>query len=171
MWREEITDTRKTRACISRSHSQVSQIQPTNLSTLNPQTPELQEGDILYEGDGMAPLFTVSIFTFTMTEPSCSRPGSALSLGAAPRARLTRTIRTHSGWWLHSCHLQRTRHPDIQPHDKYPGHYLPSGHSRMLTGKMPVRCTGLMTRGWWLVTKIDGPATVGSRRQLAGARL
>ena len=106
LWREEITGTRKTRACISRSHSQVSQIQPTNLSTLNPQTPELQEGDILYEGDGMAPLFTVSIFT--MTEPSCSRPGSALSLGAAPRARLTRTIRTHGGWWLHSCHLHST---------------------------------------------------------------
>ena len=106
LWREEITDTRKTRACISRSHSPVSRIQITNVSTLNPQTPELQEGDILYEGDGMAPLFTVSIFT--MTEPSCSRPGSALSLGAAPRARLTRTIRTHGGWWLHSCHLQRT---------------------------------------------------------------
>ena len=54
-------DTCKTRACISRSHSQVRQIQPTNLSTPKHLSYRKEMYGRRYEGEGTAPVFTVDI--------------------------------------------------------------------------------------------------------------
>ena len=120
------------------------------------------------EGGGTAPVFTVDIHD-DGAELLPARLRTQPWRGAS-WPPLTRTIRTQH--WLVAALLSSSapRHPDIQPSDKYPGQCLPR-HSRMLTGKMPVRCTrtGLMTRGWGLVTKIDSPATFGSRRQQEAA--
>ena len=162
----EITGTCKTRACISRSHSQVRQIQSTNLSTPK----HLSYKKEMVGGMRVRARRQCLQWIFTMTEPSCCRPGSALSLGAAPPGRRSQGQSEHTALVAALLSSSAPRHPDIQPSDKYPGQCLPR-HSRMLTGKMPVRCTGtgLMTRGWGLVTNIDRPATFGSRRQQGAA--